>query len=75
MKRYRRVALVVFIIALLIILAVGCYRAAMHEDKRPDTASAKPANVAEELSPQSLCSFAHVAAARLDISSLGDPWP
>jgi hypothetical protein len=63
MKLSRRIALIVFIIALLIIIAVGFYRAAMHEDKRPDTASVKHTSAAEEANAVSHCSFAHVAVA------------
>lgn len=36
----RRIALIAFIIALLIILALGFYRAVMHEEARPATALA-----------------------------------
>jgi hypothetical protein len=36
MKHSRRIALIAFLIALLIILAVGFYRASMHEEARPE---------------------------------------
>jgi hypothetical protein len=37
MKWSRRIAWVAFVIALLVILAVGFYRASMHEEPRPVT--------------------------------------
>jgi hypothetical protein len=40
MNLSRRIALIAFIVALLIVLAVGFYRAVMHEEARPDTAPA-----------------------------------
>jgi hypothetical protein len=43
MKFSRRAALIVFIVALLLILAVGSFRAAMHDDVRPEPASATSA--------------------------------
>ncbi len=39
--RSRRIALIVFIIALLAMLAVGFYRAATHQEARPATTSAR----------------------------------
>jgi hypothetical protein len=36
----RRIALIAFIVSLLIILALGFYRAVMHEEARPTTAPA-----------------------------------
>jgi hypothetical protein len=44
MKFSRRVALIVFIVALLAILAAGFYRAVMHEEARPVTAPAGSAS-------------------------------
>lgn len=38
--RYRRIALIAFIIALLAMLAVGFYLAATHQEARPATAPA-----------------------------------
>jgi hypothetical protein len=43
MKFSRRAALIVFIVALLAILAVGFFRATMHEDLRPEPAPATSA--------------------------------
>lgn len=40
MRHSRRIALVTFVIALLVIIAVGFYRAAMREETRPDTTPA-----------------------------------
>jgi hypothetical protein len=40
MNLSRRIALIAFIIALLIVLLVGFYRAARHEEARPDSAPA-----------------------------------
>ncbi|WP_281851352.1 hypothetical protein [Dyella sp. GSA-30] len=40
----RRIALIAFIVALLVILALGFYRAAMHEEARPATAPAGSAS-------------------------------
>jgi hypothetical protein len=40
MKWSRRTAWIVFVIALLAIISVGFYRAAIHEEPRPDTAPA-----------------------------------
>ncbi|WP_172461804.1 hypothetical protein [Dyella jiangningensis] len=46
MKTPRRAAWIVFVVALLVILALGFYRAARHKDPRPDPASAAPASTA-----------------------------
>jgi isopenicillin N synthase-like dioxygenase len=43
MKFSRRAALIVFIVALLAILAAGFFRATMHEDLRPEPAPAASA--------------------------------
>jgi hypothetical protein len=40
MNLSRRIALIAFIIALLILLSIGFYRAVMHEEARPETAPA-----------------------------------
>ncbi|MGN6229400.1 MAG: hypothetical protein ACTHNM_18380 [Dyella sp.] len=40
MKWSRRTAWIVFVIALLVIIGVGFYRAAIHEEPRPETAPA-----------------------------------
>jgi hypothetical protein len=37
----RRIALIAFFVALLVILALGFYRAVMHEEARPATAPAE----------------------------------
>jgi hypothetical protein len=37
----RRIALIAFIVALLVILALGFYRAVMHEEARPATVPAR----------------------------------
>jgi hypothetical protein len=44
MKLSRRIALIAFIVALLVILALGFYRAVMHEEARPATAPAGSAS-------------------------------
>jgi len=44
MNLSRRAALIAFIVALLLILAVGGYRAATHEETRPDTGPAEAAS-------------------------------
>lgn len=44
MNLSRRAALIAFFIALLLILVVGGYRAATHEEPRPDTGPAASAS-------------------------------
>jgi len=44
MKFSRRIALLTFMVALVIILAIGFYRAASHDDPRPDTGTASPSS-------------------------------
>lgn len=40
--RSRRIALIVFIVALLVILAIGFFRAATHQEMRPASTSSDP---------------------------------
>jgi hypothetical protein len=44
MKFSRRIALIAFVVALLVMLGIGCYRAVMHEEARPATAPAGSAS-------------------------------
>jgi hypothetical protein len=46
MKSPRRAAWFVFVLALLIILAVGFYRAARHKEPRPEPTPATPTSTA-----------------------------
>ncbi|WP_201312946.1 hypothetical protein [Dyella sp. EPa41] len=46
MKSPRRAAWIVFVLALLIILAVGFYRAARHKEPRPEATPAVPTSTA-----------------------------
>lgn len=45
MKFSRRAALIVFFVALLLIIAVGFYRAAEHKEPRPETPPAPASSV------------------------------
>ncbi|HEX7815031.1 hypothetical protein [Dyella sp.] len=44
--KLRRAAVIAFIVAMLLILMIGGYRAAMHEEARPDTRPAGSASTA-----------------------------
>lgn len=44
MKQPRRLAWIVFVIALLLMIAVGFFRASMHDEARPAAAPASPAS-------------------------------
>lgn len=47
MKAARRAAWIFLVIAMLIILALGFYRAARHEEPRPEPAPAAPASTTQ----------------------------
>ncbi|WP_017464091.1 hypothetical protein [Dyella ginsengisoli] len=46
MKQPRRLAWIVFVVALLLIIAVGFFRAAMHDEARPASGPAPAASIA-----------------------------
>ncbi|MEW5833929.1 MAG: hypothetical protein AB1832_02590 [Pseudomonadota bacterium] len=46
MKQPRRLAWIVFVVALLLIIAVGFFRASMHDEARPASGPAPSASIA-----------------------------